>query len=133
MRLSGGCHCGQVRFGGEAEILWAGHCHCRDCQLTSGAPFITWVTVDAKSIRIDGAPTPYPSSEHARRDFCPRCGALLFWRGEREPDRMDIAVACLDEPDAIKPAFNVFVRSRLAFMKGFDADLPAHAGEAPQS
>jgi hypothetical protein len=129
MRISGGCHCGQVRFGGEAEILWAGHCHCRDCQLTSGAPFVTWVTIPAGAIQIDGEPTLYRSSERGRRRFCPRCGALLFWEGR--PDRIDIAVACLDEPDSIRPGHNSFVRSRLAFMKGFDSDLPSHLADAP--
>lgn len=131
MRLSGGCHCGAIRFGGEAEILWAGHCHCRDCQLTSGAPLVSWATVHKAAIAIDGKPADYRSSAKGLRQFCPRCGAQLFWFGTRQPDRMDIALACLDEPDTVSPTVNIFIRSRLRLMRGFDGALPSHAADPP--
>jgi hypothetical protein len=44
---------------------------------------------------------------------------------------MDVALACFDEPDSVAPTTNIFTRSRLIFMRGFDAALPAHLGADP--
>lgn len=125
MKLSGGCHCGAVRFTCDGELGWAGHCHCRDCQLTSGAPLVTWITMDRSALAIEGRVRIYRSSDHGVRSFCPHCGAQLFYEGTEEPGKIDIVVACLDSPDLITPERNIYIRSRLGFMKGFDADLPS--------
>jgi hypothetical protein len=134
MKLAGGCHCGSVRFTCDGEISWAGHCHCRDCQLTSGAPLVTWITMPRAAIEITGTRRIYRSSSHGLRSFCPHCGALLFFESDepgRLPTSIDIAVACLDEPDRIKPEVNIFVPSRPKFMKGFDAELPSYDRNSP--
>lgn len=125
MKLSGGCHCGAVRFTCDGELSWAGHCHCRDCQLISGAPLVTWITVDRSAVSIEGRVRVYRSSERGVRSFCPHCSAQMFYEGTEEPGKIDIVVACLDTPDLITPERNIFVRSRLGFMKGFDAELPS--------
>ena len=39
MKIDGGCLCGAVRYSGEAEPLFAGVCHCRDCQKFTGSAF----------------------------------------------------------------------------------------------
>jgi hypothetical protein len=31
-KMSGGCLCGQVRYTADAEPMFAGICHCKDCQ-----------------------------------------------------------------------------------------------------
>jgi hypothetical protein len=67
------------------------------------------------------------------RSFCPHCGAHLFYEGNGEPGQVDIVVACLDEPDMISPAVNIYVQSRLRFMKGFDADLPSFETSSSRS
>ena len=131
MKLAGGCHCGNVRFSCDGEVTWAGHCHCRTCQLTSGAPFVTWITMAKTAVTIDGKCRVYRSSDHAVRSFCPHCGCLLFYESDYHKERMDIVVACLDEPDLISPTFNIFVSTRPRFMKGFDAELPSYEESAP--
>jgi hypothetical protein len=134
MKLTGGCHCGSVRFTCDGEIGWAGHCHCRDCQLTSGAPLVTWISVQRPTVEITGTRRVYRSSSKGLRSFCPHCGALLFFESDRPDHRqatIDIAVACLDEPDRIVPEVNIFVPSRPRFMKGFDKDLPSYDGNSP--
>ena len=32
MTITGGCRCGSVRYRIEAELPFARHCWCRDCQ-----------------------------------------------------------------------------------------------------
>ena len=54
------------------------NCHCRDCQLSSGAPFASGVVVMTADLQISGTPKTYAvrasSGELATRDFCSDCG-----------------------------------------------------------
>jgi len=38
--FTGGCACGAVRYECTAEPFMTFRCHCRDCQRTSGGPFV---------------------------------------------------------------------------------------------
>ena len=38
LNWTGGCLCGTVRYALKSEPFDCGWCHCRSCQLTSGAP-----------------------------------------------------------------------------------------------
>jgi hypothetical protein len=129
--LVGRCHCGAVRFETSAEPVWVGHCHCRDCQLTAGAPVVTWFIVTASEVTISGEPSTYRSSDHASREFCPRCGCLVFFRSDRRSHQVDIVAACLDDPTQVTPTVNIFTRSRIGFMHEFDRELPSHEGNQP--
>ena len=132
MKLAGGCHCRGVRFAYEGEPLWVGHCHCRDCQLTSGAPVTTWFIVPAAEVRVEGERRIYRSSARATREFCPTCGCLLFFRTDRRPMHLDIVAACLDDPALVTPRVNIYTRSRIGFMREFDHELPSHEGNQPE-
>ena len=32
MVIEGGCYCGALRYRAEGEPVFAGQCHCRECQ-----------------------------------------------------------------------------------------------------
>jgi hypothetical protein len=38
---TGGCACGALRFEVTGAPIFDGHCHCRECQKTSGGPMTT--------------------------------------------------------------------------------------------
>jgi len=38
MGMTGGCMCSKVRFELQSDPFDCGWCHCRTCQLSSGAP-----------------------------------------------------------------------------------------------
>ncbi len=42
MKLTGGCHCGAIRYEVEGEPLTHALCHCSDCRRHSGAPMVGW-------------------------------------------------------------------------------------------
>src|SRR6202035_3322444 len=44
-RRTGRCLCGAVRYKLESAPFDAGYCHCRICQLASGAPVMAFATV----------------------------------------------------------------------------------------
>ena len=45
LNWTGGCLCGTVRFELKSAPFDAGWCHCRTCQLNSGAPAMAFASV----------------------------------------------------------------------------------------
>lgn len=128
--LRGGCHCGQVRYEVAGRPHHATVCHCTDCRRTSGAPMVAWFSVRAAEFRIvQGTPRPYRSSAAAWRGFCGACGTQLTYRSDGL-DEIDVSTSTLDEPEAVPPADQTFVRSRLHWAEGLHG-LPAHLTTRP--
>jgi hypothetical protein len=70
--VTGGCHCGAIRYQAEGEALTHALCHCTDCRRHAGAPMVGWTMYPQAAVEVTkGAPKIYFSSEHGRRDFCP--------------------------------------------------------------
>lgn len=147
--LDGGCLCGRIRYRLARRPTDVAHCHCRICQRSSGAAFLTWATVPRAELTLTGEPRWYRSSTLARRGFCPECGTQLFFAQAIDAtadasalalkdappadphgaETIDVAVASLDAPDRVRPSRNIWVGSRRAWLHGFDATLPDHADE----
>ena len=52
--LSGGGQCGALRDEGSAEPLFAGNCHCRDCQKATGGAYVPAFAVPVRAVKISG-------------------------------------------------------------------------------
>ena len=86
---------------------------------------VAWGLVARDQVRIEGETREYRSSEHGRRHFCPVCGTSLFYTSEQIfPGQIDVQIATLDDPDAIKPDAQIQVAERIGWM--------ARAHELPQ-
>ena len=126
--ISGGCACGAVRYALKSASWDTGWCHCRTCQLSSGAPAVVFSTVAADDfVFTSGAAQVkrFRSSSFGERQFCGACGTLLTMQVEHQPDTIDFTVATLDEPDRVAPGFHIFHGSRIAWSETAD-DLPRH-------
>ena len=103
--LEGGCLCGAVRYRIGAEPDHAGYCHCRMCQRAAGAPVVAWLTVARAAFAwTRGEPAVYRSSAKAERLFCGACGTQLVFREIAEPEQLDVTLASLDDPAAVRPS-----------------------------
>jgi len=118
MTLTGGCHCGALRYRVEGEPLTHSLCHCSDCRRHAGAPMVGWMMFRAGAVTVTkGAPKVYESSEHGRRHFCVHCGTGLFYTNAKTlPGITDVQSATLDAPDAIPPRVQVQVAERIGWM-----------------
>ena len=128
MGLTGGCLCGRVRYELKSEPFDCGWCHCRTCQLASGAPVMAFATVKlGEWIVTEGEADVRRcrSSSFAERLFCGRCGTPLAIDYDIQPETFDFSVVTLDDPDAIRPGFHIFWSSRVAWFDPGD-DLPKH-------
>lgn len=132
---TGGCACGTVRYALRSEPYDAGWCHCRTCQLNSGAPGMVFASVkDGDLVFTIGAEEVrrFESSSFGHRLFCGRCGTPLLMRVDHQPETMDFSVATLDEPRRIAPGFHIFFASRVPWFDTRD-DLPRHARFRPDT
>ncbi len=126
--VTGGCMCGDVRFEVTGPATSACHCHCRDCQQHSGAPYVTWATFPLESFHVtEGALTEYASSQGATRAHCARCGTSIVYRNVKWPTDIDITAASLDDPAAITPTEHIFMDDAPPWTKMGDG-LPEHKG-----
>lgn len=99
MKLSGGCHCGAVRF--EAGVrdppVPALDCNCSVCRMTG---FLHIMVPHAHFELLTGreALASYRfgtgTAEHL---FCSKCGVKSFYQPRSHPDAWSVNANCLDE------------------------------------
>jgi hypothetical protein len=129
--LEGGCLCGTVRYRIDAEPDHAGYCHCRMCQRASAAPVVPWLTVASKAfVWTKGEPAVYRSSAKAERLFCAACGTPLVFREIAELGSLDVTLASLDDPAAVRPGHHGWTASRIPWFEIAD-DLPRYPEGSP--
>lgn len=118
MALTGGCHCGALRYSVSGKPLTAALCHCGDCRRSSGAPMVAWMMVGEAQLTVTGGlPKEYASSADGRRFFCAGCGSGLFYRNAVTlPGIVDIQSATLDDPDAVPMQIHVQTAERIGWM-----------------
>lgn len=134
-RISGGCACGSVRYELLSEPFDAGWCHCRTCQLNSGAPAMVFASVRAGDLVFTSGEDKvkrFASSHFGHRLFCGECGTPILMRVNHQPETEDFSVATLDRPDAVEPGFHIFDASRIAWFETSD-ELPRHARFRPHT
>src|SRR6266446_2186284 len=111
--FSGGCACGAIRYESSAEPVAMLHCHCRDCQRSSGGPFSSFVVVPAKGFKLLQGTLRFHASPSemggvTRRGFCPECGTPIVGNPEKLPDIVAIRTASLDDPSWFKPQMDAW-------------------------
>ena len=100
MQISGGCHCGAVRF--EARLpeppVSALACNCSICSRT-GFLHVMVPHDDFELITGRGALASYRfgtgAAEHL---FCATCGVKSFYQPRSHPDCWSLNANCLDDP-----------------------------------
>jgi hypothetical protein len=125
MTITGGCHCGAIRYRVTGEALHHALCHCSDCRRHAGAPMVGWTMYPIAAVTVEkGKPKVYASSEHGRRHFCAECGTGLFYINEQVlPGLIDVQSATYDNPEAIPAQVHIQVAERIGWM--------AHVHELP--
>ncbi len=129
--MEGGCLCRAVRLRIDAPPVNSGYCHCRFCQLNSGAPVVAFIEVPTAAFAYIGTvPGVFRSSAWGQREFCSACGSFLVYRDRRAAATVSINTASLDDPSQFAPTHHVFASRRIPWFDTSD-DLPRHAEFAP--
>ncbi|MBD8599036.1 GFA family protein [Pseudomonas sp. CFBP 8772] len=132
--FSGGCACRSVRYIGAQEPIAMINCHCKDCQISSGAPFASGIVVMTDDLQISGTPKTYavPASSNglATRSFCSDCGTPLFTCSEAHPQFTSIRFPSLDDATSFKPMLDIYTASAQQWVC-LDPRIP-HFPQSPQ-
>jgi hypothetical protein len=89
------------------------------CRRGHGAGFVTWVGFQDEEFSLEEGEdhlTWFESSPGAHRGFCHRCGSTMFFRSERWPGEIHVALAALDAQDDIHPQANVYYDQRVGWV-----------------
>jgi hypothetical protein len=132
--ITGGCHCGAIRYQAEGEALTHALCHCTDCRRHAGAPMVGWTMYAQSAVTVTkGRPKVYMSSQHGRRHFCPDCGTGLFYTNtELLPGIIDIQSATYDDPDSVPARAHIQIAERIRWMERAH-ELPAFERYPPRA
>ena len=58
--ITGGCHCGAIRYQVEGELIVHSLCHCSDCRRHAGAPVVGWTMYAEDAVKVTkGQPKVY--------------------------------------------------------------------------
>ena len=114
--ITGGCLCGAVRYEAETGQMFGGHCHCIDCQKSSGTGHSSHMAVPQSAVSISGETTkfvaPTDAGNSVSRHFCPTCGSPVFSTNSSMPDLLFLRASCLDDPEVFQPGVVVYTKSR---------------------
>jgi hypothetical protein len=112
--LTGGCHCGAVRYELSAPPLLAYLCHCTDCQRQTGTAFAMSMPAPRATFKITkGEPARYQrqraNGTMASARFCADCGTRLY--GDSLPEMVILRPGNLDDPTWVTPVAQMWTRS----------------------
>ena len=113
---SGGCLCGAVSYKfDKPNLISAHHCHCIDCQKSTGSGKATILMLPSKAIKMEGElkfhTTTTASGRNMNRGFCDECGSPVLGFIEEMPGMKFVRAGSLDDSSWLKIDSNFFSSS----------------------
>ena len=114
----GGCDCKAIRYQVQSAPLFVNCCHCRWCQLESGASFALNAMIEGdRVINLGLEPelvdTPSESGLGQKIARCPKCRVAVWSNyAGMGPVVKFVRVGTLDNPDLLPPDIHIFTASK---------------------
>ena len=110
------CSCGQLRLTAEGEPVRISMCHCLACQRRTGSAFGIQARFPAERVHVEGRSTEYvrtsDEGEERRFNFCPRCGATVYYHLTAVPDVVAVPIGAFADPGFPPPRISVYESRR---------------------
>ena len=106
------CSCGQLTTTTTADPIRISVCHCLACQRRTGSVLGAQARFRRESVEIGG-----PSRQYVRTgdegsritfNFCPTCGATVYYESEGLEESIAIPVGAFAEPGFPAPTISVY-------------------------
>ena len=109
------CLCGGIQLKTKGPLRHVSNCHCRQCMKTHGnyAAYTKALEKDIKFIKKKTLKW-FKSSKKAKRGFCNKCGASIFFKFLGSDD-ISIAAGMFQNPTKLKTTKNIFVKGKLDY------------------
>ena len=117
---TGRCQCGEITYSLKKDRVISGHhCHCKDCQRTTGSGKATILFIAKKYVDLNGELKYFESKgssgSHVRRGFCPNCGSGVLSYSKELPRILFVKAGTLDDSTWVKIDSNFFTKSANAW------------------
>ena len=123
LTLKASCLCGGIQFRTKGYHRNVQNCHCVQCMKTHGN-YAAYANVEERNIKFLKKRTLkwFKSSKRAKRGFCNKCGASLFFKiiGAKT---ISIAAGMFNKPIKLKTTMNIFVKGKSDYYK-LDSRMP---------
>ena len=123
LSLTASCLCGDIKLKTQGYHRNVQNCHCIQCMKTHGH-HAAYTNVEERNIKFLQKRTLkwFKSSKRAKRGFCNKCGASLFFKimGART---ISIAAGMFNRPIKLKTTMNIFVKGKSDYYK-LDSRMP---------
>ena len=119
----GKCLCGGIKFTTKGFHREVSNCHCIQCMKTHGN-FAAYTRVNDDCLNFQNKKTLkwFKSSKKAKRGFCFKCGASIFFKVNKSKTT-SISAGMFDKSLKVKSNKNIFVKKRLKYYK-LDQSIP---------
>ena len=111
------CLCGGIKIKVKGKLADVINCHCSQCRKTHGN-YAAYTYCSEKNVTFISKKTLkwYRSSVFAKRGFCSRCGASIFYKLNKSKN-ISIAAGMFNNPTTLKNNSNIFVKGKLDYYK----------------
>ena len=117
LSLKASCLCGGIKLRTQGYHRNVQNCHCIQCMKTHGH-HAAYTNVEERNVKFLKKRTLkwFRSSKRAKRGFCNKCGASLFFKviGAKN---ISIAAGMFNRPVKLKTTMNIFVKGKLDYYK----------------
>ena len=123
LTLKASCLCGRIQFRTKGYHRNVQNCHCIQCMKTHGH-HAAYTNVEERNVKFLKKRTLrwFKSSKRAKRGFCNKCGASLFFK-VRGAKTISIAAGMFNRPIKLKTIMNIFVKGKSDYYK-LDSHMP---------
>ena len=127
--LTGGCHCGKIRFRVRAPLAGLTECNCSICRKKGIIHFIVEKDAFVLEAGADDIATYTFNTGVAKHYFCKTCGIHAFYVPRSDPDKVDVNARCLDDVDPAKLEIALFDGEN--WEAAIERDVPWRPPKAP--
>jgi len=117
LSLKASCLCGGIKLRTQGYHRNVQNCHCIQCMKTHGH-HAAYTNVEERNVKFFKKRTLkwFKSSKRAKRGFCNKCGASLFFKiiGAKT---ISIAAGMFNRPVKLKTTMNIFVKRKSGYYK----------------
>ena len=117
LSLTASCLCGGIKLKTQGYHRNVQNCHCIQCMKTHGH-HAAYTNVEERNVKFLKKRTLkwFKSSKRAKRGFCNKCGASLFFKiiGTKT---ISIAAGMFNRPVKLKTTMNIFVKGKSDYYK----------------
>jgi hypothetical protein len=110
------CTCGQLQLTAEGDPVRISMCHCLACKRRTGSAFGIQARFPSSGVHVTGRYSDYVRTSDDGEDrtfnFCPDCGATVFYTLDGVPDLVAVPIGAFADPLFPPPMVSVFESRR---------------------